>query len=202
MADSGDQKSSDKEALILRDLTLSTQLSLGTDVLRISQSLKGMSSIDQEDVAEMTMAYSERPAHDQTLGFTGKVGSIVYMAPEVFLNKSYNEKVDVFSFAVMMYEILAQTNIMVKYGLMGERGALSGYAEKVANGFREEIPHRWPQYVKMLISECWDENPRNRPTFKDIIHRLTFIRNSGIAEKMERPLINMNLSVLSCCCIQ
>ena len=36
---------------------------------------------------------------------TGTTGSCVYMAPEVHLLQPYNEKVDVFSFGVMMYEV-------------------------------------------------------------------------------------------------
>lgn len=185
----------------LRDLTLSAQLSLSDNVQRSTQSSKSLSAhhpaVDQEG------SYSERPSREHArMEFTGKVGSVVYMAPEVFLNKPYNEKVDVFSFGVMMYELLAQTNIAIKYGMMEEHGALNGYAEKVSKGFRETIPASWPEYVKMLVSECWDEDPANRPSFKDITHRLSFIHDSGIAEKMGRPLINMNCIPLKCCCIQ
>lgn len=37
---------------------------------------------------------------------TGKTGTLMYMSPEMFLNKEYDEKVDVFSFAICMYEII------------------------------------------------------------------------------------------------
>jgi serine/threonine protein kinase len=37
---------------------------------------------------------------------TGGTGSFVYMAPEVFLRLPYNEKADVYSFAMVMYELL------------------------------------------------------------------------------------------------
>ncbi len=40
---------------------------------------------------------------------TGDTGSPIYMAPEVFKKQMYNEKADVFSFGVMMYETFGRT---------------------------------------------------------------------------------------------
>ena len=37
---------------------------------------------------------------------SGRTGSFMYMAPEMYNNKEYTEKVDVFSFGVCMYELL------------------------------------------------------------------------------------------------
>ncbi len=39
-------------------------------------------------------------------GHTGQTGSWLYMAPEVMLNKPYNEKVDIFSLGIILYEVL------------------------------------------------------------------------------------------------
>jgi serine/threonine protein kinase len=36
---------------------------------------------------------------------TGQTGSLMYMAPEVYNGQPYNEKADVFSFGMMMYEV-------------------------------------------------------------------------------------------------
>ena len=41
----------------------------------------------------------------ESYDMTGNTGSLRYMAPEVVLNKPYTEKVDVFSFAVVMWTI-------------------------------------------------------------------------------------------------
>jgi serine/threonine protein kinase len=38
---------------------------------------------------------------------TGQCGSVPYMAPEVVLKTPYNEKCDVFSFGILLHEILA-----------------------------------------------------------------------------------------------
>jgi len=37
---------------------------------------------------------------------TGETGSYRYMAPEVFRHESYNEKVDVYAFSMILYELL------------------------------------------------------------------------------------------------
>ena len=36
---------------------------------------------------------------------TGNTGSLRYMAPEVALRKSYNEKVDVYSYGIMVWQM-------------------------------------------------------------------------------------------------
>jgi serine/threonine protein kinase len=42
----------------------------------------------------------------------GQTGSYLSMAPEVFLGQPYNEKVDVFSFGVLLYELLSRCLLM------------------------------------------------------------------------------------------
>ena len=36
---------------------------------------------------------------------SGRTGTLMYMAPEVYLKQPYNDKADVFSFAVIAYEV-------------------------------------------------------------------------------------------------
>jgi len=43
---------------------------------------------------------------------TGQTGSSLYIAPEVFHGQPYNEKADVFSFGVVLYELMARCLIM------------------------------------------------------------------------------------------
>jgi len=44
--------------------------------------------------------------HNRTYNLTGCTGSLRYMAPEVAAYEQYNEKADVYSSALLMYEIL------------------------------------------------------------------------------------------------
>ena len=37
---------------------------------------------------------------------SGRTGTLMYMAPEVYLKQPYNDKADVFSFSIISYELL------------------------------------------------------------------------------------------------
>ncbi|GIL66127.1 hypothetical protein Vafri_19725 [Volvox africanus] len=69
---------------------------------------------------------------------TRQVGSLVYMAPELVLSGNYNEKVDVFSFAIIAYELftgkLLAMKIANEYAFQLEQQGGSGLA--VARGVR------------------------------------------------------------------
>ena len=58
------------------------------------------------------------------------------MAPEVVMGKKYNEKVDVFGFAIIMYEVLTRSVILIKYAMVHTRDELASYGESVAGGHR------------------------------------------------------------------
>ncbi|GIM07470.1 hypothetical protein Vretimale_11595, partial [Volvox reticuliferus] len=63
---------------------------------------------------------------------TRQVGSLVYMAPELVLSGNYNEKVDVFSFAIIAYELftgkLLAMKIANEYAFQLEQQGGSGLA--------------------------------------------------------------------------
>jgi serine/threonine protein kinase len=93
---------------------------------------------------------------------TVKVGSIPYMAPEVMLAKPYNEKCDVFSFGILLYEIIS---LKPPYHLSVKKG----YLRKVAQGGRRpKINPKWPSMTKDIMSTSWAASPRERPSMKSI----------------------------------
>lgn len=102
---------------------------------------------------------------------SGASGSIQYTAPEIALNQKYNEKVDVYSFGVLLYEMLSNEHYFNDYG------ELSVFIERVImNGERPLIPRYWPIRLQHLISECWDNNPIQRPSFNVIVNKMELIK--------------------------
>ncbi|XP_058100995.1 integrin-linked protein kinase 1-like [Magnolia sinica] len=109
-----------------------------------------------------------------------------YMAPEVFRNEEYNTKVDVFSFSMILQEMIEGSP---PFSMKQENEVPKAYAAKERPPFRAS-QRLYPRGLKELIEVCWNDNPAKRPTFRQIIDRLSAI-DHHLAEKkrwMVRPL--------------
>ena len=87
-----------------------------------------------------------------------KPGSLRYMAPEVADNKPYGYSADMYSFGIMLWEILTTSK------------PYSGYSKKmhhenvVIRGGRPKIEDSWGPGMKGLLNLCWNQDLRRRPT--------------------------------------
>eukprot|EP00252_Welwitschia_mirabilis_P006552 TRINITY_DN1743_c0_g1_i3.p1 TRINITY_DN1743_c0_g1~~TRINITY_DN1743_c0_g1_i3.p1 ORF type:complete len:205 (-),score=37.59 TRINITY_DN1743_c0_g1_i3:403-1017(-) len=110
-------------------------------------------------------------AHDM-YRLTGETGSYRYMAPEVFEHRHYDAKVDVFSFAMILYQMFEGTAPFANYEPFDA-------AKLVAKRKRPTLNARsYPPGMKELIEECWDHSSTKRPTFLEILNRLEKIKES------------------------
>lgn len=93
--------------------------------------------------------------------------SAVYTAPEVtdllLSQKRKNRPVDVFSFGVLLFELL-----LLRPVYEGFARDAADYTMKVKNMMRPSIPDELPSALADLIRVCWDHEPKNRPDFKYI----------------------------------
>ncbi|KAG0464007.1 hypothetical protein HPP92_020076 [Vanilla planifolia] len=104
----------------------------------------------------------------QTLISGGVRGTLPWMAPEL-LNGSSNlvsEKVDVFSFGIVMWEILTghEPYSDLHYGTI-----IGGI---VSNTLRPEVPESCDPEWRALMEQCWAAEPSERPSFTEIANRL------------------------------
>ncbi|XP_010323645.1 serine/threonine-protein kinase 12 isoform X2 [Solanum lycopersicum] len=91
-----------------------------------------------------------------------------YVAPEVLKHEEYDTKVDVFSFALILQEMIEgcppfstkQEIEVAKAYVANERPPFKASQKLYAHGLRK------------LIEDCWKEQPSKRPTFQRIIIRL------------------------------
>ncbi|XP_065633378.1 serine/threonine-protein kinase 12 [Quercus suber] len=109
-----------------------------------------------------------------------------YIAPEVYKNEEYDTKVDVFSFALILQEMIEGCP---PFSAKQENEVPKVYAAKVRPPFNSPAKH-YAHGLRDLIEECWSEKPAKRPTFRQVITRLESIHNS-LAHKRRwkvRPL--------------
>jgi serine/threonine protein kinase len=96
----------------------------------------------------------------------GKAGSPIYMAPEILLDKGFDEKSDVYSFGIVLWELFT-----VEEPYKGKFTNLEDLVESIAKkGIRPELPKDIPSKMKQLIQSCWNPEPKNRPTFSQILN--------------------------------
>ena len=104
--------------------------------------------------------YHEDP--DTTFKLAGNTGTSRYMAVEVIRKEPYNLKADVFSYSILLWEILALTKPYE--GLLGPqvKESVSVYGE------RPTVPRSWPVAIRRLLRSGWGESMENRPTMDEL----------------------------------
>jgi serine/threonine protein kinase len=108
----------------------------------------------------------QRQRSNEVYQLSGGTGSYRYMAPEVALKQPYTEKVDVYSYGIMLWQIITRETPFKKF-------SRSKIMEKVVlKGERPYLPPQWPPKLIQLLSHCWDDNPLNRPSFETVIYEL------------------------------
>jgi len=102
------------------------------------------------------------------------VGTMAWTAPEVFLGQQYSEKADVYSFGIIMWELLALEQPFQ------DMGGFQVAMRVSQDDLRPPIPekHDAPEDYISLMTACWSRSPDDRPAFSDIIVRLRLISNA------------------------
>ncbi|KAG7669254.1 hypothetical protein Ndes2526B_g05554 [Nannochloris sp. 'desiccata'] len=118
-------------------------------------------------------------SHDMT----GEAGSYSYMAPEVLRGEQYNEKADIFSFAMLMYNLFYRViPSVLLFANGGQAEDMSMLAWETANGYRPKLSDTGniPNSVNEIINQCWSGVPELRPTAGEVVKKLLEIQKSGV----------------------
>ena len=88
---------------------------------------------------------------------------VKWMAPETLFQRRYTTQSDVWSYGVLLWEIMT----------LGANPYPSVPVERLfqllREGHRMECPQECPQEVYQIMRDCWDENPMRRPSFTKLI---------------------------------
>nr|XP_018900861.1 PREDICTED: mitogen-activated protein kinase kinase kinase 7-like [Bemisia tabaci] len=103
---------------------------------------------------------------------TNNKGSAAWMAPEVFEGSNYTEKCDVFSWGIILWQVLSRQKPFDDIG----RSAYS-IMWAVHIGKRPPLIENCPKPIESLMTRCWDQAPNLRPSMNEIV-RIMKILNS------------------------
>jgi len=116
---------------------------------------------------------------------SGETGSLRYMAPEVADCQPYNQKADVYSFGIILWELVA---FKKPYDGMNRE---EFYSRVVHGGERPPIKKGWPEDLTELMKSCWDAEVVQRPNFSDIVEILDSMlageKDGDTKKKPKRP---------------
>mmetsp|Transcript_9869 Transcript_9869/g.27957 ORF Transcript_9869/g.27957 Transcript_9869/m.27957 type:complete len:119 (-) Transcript_9869:93-449(-) len=94
---------------------------------------------------------------------TGMTGAMRYMAPEVGLSKPYTLSADVYSWAMIMWYILA---LEPPFGFYTQDMIVDRVFQRKT---RPAIFKSWPVEISNLMERAWHNNINHRPPFTEIV---------------------------------
>lgn len=93
---------------------------------------------------------------------TVRAGSLPYMAPEIVKMETYDSKCDVFSFALLFWEMLSLKQCCKGY-------TPNQFIDRVVvKNERFPLQKSWPPLIRLLLPEAWDSDPKKRPDMKRV----------------------------------
>lgn len=116
---------------------------------------------------------------------------------------AYSHKVDVFSFAILAYEVLARRRAYDDVLLTMDQVARNVSTK----GLRPPIPRKWPPALTQLLEACWSGDAAARPEFDQLVERLEALLSEAEASPEGQPSELLDAlaparSVGGCCVVQ
>lgn len=103
-------------------------------------------------------------------------GTVAWMAPEIIRNEPCSEKVDIWSYGVVLWELLTRE---IPYKNIDTSAIIWGVGN---NSMSLPIPATCPEELQILMKQCWDKCPKNRPTFRIVIGHLEIASEELLAQ--------------------
>ncbi|MBA0748622.1 hypothetical protein Gogos_002614 [Gossypium gossypioides] len=187
-------------------LRLALDISRGMEYLHsqgvIHRDLKSNNLLLNDEMRVKVADFGTSCLETQCLETKGNMGTYRWMAPEMIKEKPYTRKVDVYSFGIVLWELM--TALLPFQGMTPVQAAFA-VAEKITCAkslsflkdndrlFREKfsicrlldnrldsqcknerppLPESCQPALAHLIKRCWAANPAKRPDFSDIVSTL------------------------------
>ncbi|XP_014249311.1 mitogen-activated protein kinase kinase kinase 7-like [Cimex lectularius] len=104
-------------------------------------------------------------ACDKKTYMTNNKGSATWMAPEVFESSKYTEKCDVYSWGIILWEVITREKNPYK----GIQSTAYTIMWAVHKGVRPPLIINCPPPIEKLITKCWDKDLEVRPSISEVV---------------------------------
>ncbi|KAG5890005.1 hypothetical protein JTB14_032628 [Gonioctena quinquepunctata] len=135
-------------------------------------------AIEDDNLTEKTLKITDFGLAREVYKTTrmSQAGTYAWMAPEVIKNSTFSKASDVWSYGVLLWELLTGETpykgidtLAVAYGV-------------AVNKLTLPIPSTCPQPWRELMEKCWESDPHNRPSFELILDDLDHIAHSSFTQ--------------------
>src|SRR4051794_6960714 len=154
-------------------LTWKERIQITADIVNALYSIHSENAIHR-DLHSGNLLYSQQRFDISDLGFCGPAdksptsiyGNLPYIAPETISRKEYTFKSDIYSVAMLMWEISSGQLPCSSY----EHDV--DFAMSIINGLRPKVVPGTPLEYKSLMEQCWDAYPLKRPDIDSLLKKI------------------------------
>mmetsp|Transcript_19734 Transcript_19734/g.35757 ORF Transcript_19734/g.35757 Transcript_19734/m.35757 type:complete len:345 (-) Transcript_19734:80-1114(-) len=144
-----------KQRIIHRDLK--------SPNLLLNKSIKSVADVPHCKISDFGLA--KMRTEPTMSAMTMAVGTLTWMAPEMFVSPFYNEKVDVYSFSLVLFEVICEEQPFEDV----DPNNLQKIVRKGQRPDMEAVPPDCPKQLSDLMVEGWAGEPNDRPPFTYIL---------------------------------
>jgi len=139
----------------------------------VHRDLKSKNVLINEDKRAKVSDFGFAKLKEESQSLVSSIGgTFAWMAPEALRGEQINAKADVYSFGVILWELMTNQIPWGEFQSLQIPGAV-GYGGK-----KLPVPEGWPANLQQLLDKCLDGIPANRPPFDQIAADLENIMGS------------------------
>jgi len=122
-----------------------------------------------------------RELSEHTVQAHSKVGTPLYMSPEVLRGDGYDFKSDVWSLGCILYELA-----MLKSPFKAEGLNLYGLFQKISAGDFQPIPENYSDELRSLVYACMSAKAEDRPEISSVCEKAAVMREKSAKQRANR----------------